>query len=72
MLNAPVKKKAKKSKKQRKVGRNAAFCQYYRNTNRREKNKIKRLKKHLISFPTDRCAKDAIDRCKAVVSGYSI
>lgn len=61
--------KAKKSKKLRKVGRNAAYCQQYRNTNRREKNKLARLRKHLASFPLDGVAKVAVDRCKAAIGG---
>lgn len=61
--------KAKKSKKLRKVGRNAAYCLQYRNLNRREKNKLLGLRKHLIRFPLDGVAKIAVDRCKAIISG---
>lgn len=58
---------AKDSKKQRKVGRNAIYCKAYANTNRREKNKIKKLQKHLIRFPDDKAAKDAIANCKVAI-----
>lgn len=58
--------KAKKSKKQRKVGRNAEYCRFYAATHRREKNKAVRLKKHLARFPADRCALKALEVCKAI------
>jgi len=61
--------KAKKSKKLRKVGRNAAYCLQYKNLNRREKNKLVRLRKHLDRFPLDGIAKIAVDRCKATIGG---
>jgi hypothetical protein len=61
--------KAKKSKKLRKVGRNAAYCLQYKNLNRREKNKVIRLRNHLDRFPRDGVAKTAVDRCKAIISG---
>ena len=69
-INTPVKKKAKKSKKQRKVGRNAQYCLLYRNSHRREHNKIKRLQKHLKRFPGDTCALAAMEVCKAAIRGY--
>ena len=59
--------KAKKTKKQRKFGRNANFCLVYKNTNRREKNKIKKLVKHLTKFANDNCAKVALGNCKVIV-----
>jgi hypothetical protein len=59
--------KAKKTKKQRKFGRNAASCLSYKNSNRRERNKIVHLRKHLSRFAGDRCATAAVDRCKAVL-----
>lgn len=68
MATAPQ--KAKKSKKQRKVGRNASRCLAYRNSNRREKNKVVRLKKHLIRFPDDACAKAAVESCLMVIRGH--
>jgi len=65
-----AKKKAKKTKKRRKFGRNANFCQAYRLSRRREHNKVKRLKKHLIRFPNDTVAVKAIEFCKAAIRGY--
>lgn len=59
--------KAKKSKKLRKVGRNANFCLRYKNSNRREKNKIKKLVKHLAKFANDNCAKVALGNNKAAI-----
>jgi hypothetical protein len=59
--------KAKKTKKQRKYGRNAAYCLTYKNTNRREKNKIKKLVKHLVKFANDDCAKNAIKNAKIAI-----
>lgn len=59
--------KANGSNKMRKVGRNAISCKAYANTNRREKNKIKKLQKHLINFPDDANAKAAIASCKAAI-----
>ena len=70
MINAPVKKKAKKSKKQRKVGRNANYCTFYKLSHRREHNKVKRLKRHLVKCPNDKCAEAAIERCVALIRGY--
>jgi hypothetical protein len=67
---ADAKQKAKKSKKQRKLGRNAVYCQYYAATNRREKNKIKTLNKHLARFPDDKVALKALELCKLVVRGF--
>lgn len=58
---------AKKSSKQRKYGRNAVYCLTYKNTNRREKNKIKKLVKHLAKFANDDCAKNAIKAAKVAI-----
>lgn len=58
---------AKDSKKQRKVGRNALYCKAYANTNRREKNKLKKLAKHLAKFGNDNCAKVAVGNCKVAI-----
>lgn len=65
------KKKPKKGKKQRKYGRNAAYCLFYRNSHRREHNKIKRLRKHLSRFPNDKVAAKAIEVCKAIITGIN-
>jgi hypothetical protein len=59
--------KAKKSKKQRKFGRNANFCLVYKNTNRREKNKVKKLVRHLAKFGNDNCAKVALGNTKVIL-----
>lgn len=62
---------AKDSKKQRKVGRNATFCKFYKNTNRREKNKIKKLIKHLATFgENDRCAVHCLANLKKIVGQF--
>lgn len=57
--------RAKKTKKNRKHGRNAHFCLQYRNRNREKLNKVVRLKKHLVRFPDDVCAKAAMEVAKA-------
>jgi transposase len=62
--------KAKSSKKQRKWGRNAVYCAFYRNTNRRDKNKAKRLSKHLIRFPADLVAVEALKLARVCIRGY--
>lgn len=53
-------KSTKKGKKNRKYGRNGAYCQMYRLTNKRERNKLKKLKKHLEKFPDDKQAQKVI------------
>lgn len=62
--------KAKKGKKQRKYGRNALYCATYERENRREKNKVRRLKKHLVYFPADLVAVKAIDLAMIAIRGY--
>jgi len=62
--------KAKTGKKQRKWGRNAAYCLRYKNSHRREQNKARRLRKHLERFPGDLCAKKAVEACVKTVRGY--
>ena len=52
--------KAKSSKKNRKHGRNTTDCLRYKNEQRCEKNKAKRLVKHLAKFGNDNCAKVAL------------
>ena len=61
--------KAKKSKKQRKVGRNAAACLQYKNSHRREHNKARRLARHLKRFPGDAVAVATVAVCKAAARG---
>lgn len=59
--------KAKKTKKGKKVGRNSLSCQRYKLEHRRERNKLKRLKRHLNKFPHDLCATKAVDFCKVML-----
>ena len=54
-------------KKNRKVGRNAKWCERYRLSNRREHNKLKWLIKHLTNHPNDQIAESAAVRCNAVI-----
>jgi hypothetical protein len=58
---------AKKSKKQRKVGRNANYCLFYKTTRVREKNQLVRLKKRVAAHPNDRVALAALDNCKVIL-----
>lgn len=44
------------SNKNRKVGRNANYCKMYSLSHRYERNKAKKLKRHLKRFPGDVCA----------------
>lgn len=62
--------KAKAGKKQRKWGRNALSCQAYKNSHRREHNKIRRLKKHLARFPDDKVGAAAVENCLKVIRGF--
>lgn len=59
--------KAKSSKKRRKYGRNASYCQHYKNSNRRERNKVVKLTKHLAIFSNDYVAKNALAACKKIL-----
>lgn len=61
---------AKEGKKQRKYGRNALYCAAYKRSNTREKNKVARLKKRLITHPNDKVAITAIERCMVAIRGY--
>ncbi len=61
---------AKATKKQRKWGRNALFCQNYKNRNQRERNKLVRLKKHLLRFTNDLVASAAVERVKVAIRGF--
>jgi len=56
MANA-LPKRAKKTKKNRKHGRNKVWCEVYRREGRREKNKCKRLRKHIVRHPNDNVAR---------------
>ena len=57
----------KKGKKNRKFDRNRIWCQAYKNRGQREKNKLRRLNKHLNRHPGDGCAIEAKGRCKAAL-----
>lgn len=59
--------RAKKTKKNRKHGRNALFCKSYRNSNRREKNKAKKLARHLAVYANDNCAKVSLGNCRVIL-----
>lgn len=51
-----------KGKNNRKFGRNKDACQRYKLANTREKNKIKKVKKHLKKYPKDGNAIGALAR----------
>lgn len=55
---------AAKSAKGRKVDRNRPWCKAYKLRGQREKNKVKRLVKHLARLPNDMCAVEAMKRAK--------
>lgn len=61
---------AKKSKKNRKAGRNSVFCKHYAATFKGEKNKILKLEKRLRNHPNDECAVKALALTKALVYGH--
>jgi hypothetical protein len=62
--------KASGSNKMRKVGRNALFCQNYKNRNQRERNKLVKVKKHLVRFVNDLVAVATVDRLKTAIRGF--
>jgi hypothetical protein len=51
-------KKQKGGKKNRKFGRDKIKCERYRRERRREKNKVKKVCKHLKKHPNDFKSKD--------------
>jgi hypothetical protein len=57
----------KKTKKGRKTGRNKLACSRYALEHRREKNKLRRLRRHLKKHSADLCAMTAADLCKVVL-----
>lgn len=57
-------------KKSRKAGRNANRCKAYKLSNTRERNKMKRLAKHLLRFPGDMVAVEARKLTQITVRGY--
>ena len=50
----------KKSGGARKYGRSKPACEKYRQMNTRERNKSRKLAKHLKKWPQDSCAKKAL------------
>lgn len=62
-----MKQKASGGKKHRKWERNKASCLYYRQTHRRERNKIKKLLKHLAKFSNDHVAIEALKIARVVL-----
>lgn len=61
-------KKQAKGKKNRKHGRNESYCAAYASNRRRDRNKLRRLNKHLRRFPGDGCAHEAVARIAPVLS----
>jgi len=58
--------------KNKKHGRNKDWCKAYSLRKQRERNKIKRLARHLARFPSDRRADSKIDVLRAIVSGRGV
>lgn len=67
MAQAGPVKKAKSTKKGRKVGRNKAYCEAYRRADKHRKSHISRLTAHLERQPGDSLAQDALRRYKSAV-----
>ena len=49
-----------KGKKNRKIGRNAVKCMRYMIEGRREKNRARKILRHLKSHPNDRAAETSL------------
>ncbi len=64
MSTDKVQKKARKGKKNRKWDRNRVWCEAYRRRGQREKNKAKKLRKHLSRHPDDKIAAQALCHCE--------
>ena len=62
--------KTQTKQQSRKCNRNRAWCLNYKNRNQREKNKVVRLKKHLLRFPSDQVATNAVENAKKLIRGY--
>lgn len=56
----PTGRKAKSGKKNRKWGRNENSCARYRAGGQQEKNRVRRIRRHLKRFPNDRQALRAL------------
>jgi hypothetical protein len=54
----------------KKAGRKKDECKAYASANRREKNKLVKLEKHLARFPLDISAKAAVEACKKAINGH--
>ena len=57
-----TKRKRQGGKTNRKLGRNEVKCKRYRAENRREKNKIRKIRKHLKRHINDRLAKRSLQK----------
>ena len=64
--------KASGGKKHRKHSRSKLYCEFYKRTHRREKNKVRGIVKHLGRFPDDGCAKAALERLSLIVKVPSL
>jgi hypothetical protein len=53
--------KYKGGKKHRKIGRTQKYCDYYRQAGLQEKNRIRRIKRHLRKHPEDAAALEALN-----------
>lgn len=62
-------KKQRSSGGDRKKDRNRVWCKAYALSNRREKNKVAKLEKRLLTHPNDRSAQSALDRAKNTIRG---
>ncbi|MBI2039919.1 hypothetical protein HYT18_02505 [Candidatus Microgenomates bacterium] len=54
-------------RKGRKIGRNKAKCERYRLSHRREKNKIRKILKHLKKHPNNTAALRRIEELKRII-----
>ena len=57
--------------KSKKAGRDLIRCKVYRGQMRRDKNKLRRLHKHLKRFPNDHCATGAVGNLKTRLGVYA-
>jgi hypothetical protein len=62
---------AKQSKQSKKAGRNIIDCKIYKDSNRREHNKLARLRKHLAKVPEDVIALEAVKKCQIAIRGFA-
>jgi hypothetical protein len=51
----------KKGKKNRKLGANQKYCDFYRAAGLQEKNRERRILRHLKKYPADKQALEALD-----------